>query len=73
MAMNVFLQAFILGCVSEIVYGEMSGAMCRLLERTENECESYHVVLSYESRAGKAKNEKVSYRKHRIYIGNHVT
>ena len=30
-------------------------------------------VLSYVSLAGKAKNERVSYRTYRVYIGSHVT
>ena len=51
MAMNVVLLAPILGCMSEIVCGVMSKAMCHSLRRTENESESCHVVLSYASLA----------------------
>ena len=61
MAMNVFFQALLLGCVSEIVCGKISGAMCHSLGRTENESESCHVVLSYVSQAWRAKNERMSY------------
>ena len=56
MAINVFLLAPILGCVTEIVRGEMSGAVCRSLERTEKESESCHVVLSYVSLARRVKD-----------------
>ena len=59
MAMNAFLLAPILGCVSEIVRGKMSRAICHSL-RTKNKSESCHVVLSYVSQVGKVKNEKVS-------------
>ena len=45
MAMNALLQAPILGCVSEIICDEMSGAMRHTLGRIENESENCHVVM----------------------------
>ena len=52
MAMKVFLLAPILDCVSEIVCGEMSEAVCRSVGRAENEGESCHVVQRAQSNKG---------------------
>ena len=62
--MNVFLLAPILGCMFEIVYGEMSEAGW--------ESENCQVVWSLVLLAGQVKTI-VSYQKCRIYIDIHVT
>ena len=59
MTMNLFFWLS-LGCTSEVVCGEMSRTMGRSPRRTENESESYHVLLSFVLLAGRAKNERVT-------------
>ena len=73
-AMNVFLLASILVCVSGIICGEMFGSICHSQGRTENESESWHVVLSWENEEwecvklrGKRERERENFQRCRLY------